>query len=148
MLFYRGNLEPISIPSDWLVARCKRTTPDVRKLEVADFGQTVRFGAYEAATDAILYEFDEDHRIRVKKQLRATDASIGGAVRRLRLQKGLRQSDFPGVSAREIARIELGKVKTPRAETLQLIAETAGGRSNGDDSNLLNVFAHCFVRSN
>ena len=81
-------------------------------------------GDYEAAADAILYEFDEEYRTRAKKRLR--DKSLGGAIRRLRLQKGLRQSDFPGISAKEIARIEKGLVKEPHAATLSIIAERTG----------------------
>jgi transcriptional regulator with XRE-family HTH domain len=54
------------------------------------------------------------------------DQSIGGAIRRLRLQKGLRQSDLQGVTAKEIARIEGGKVRKPHRETLRKIADRTG----------------------
>lgn len=54
------------------------------------------------------------------------DPLIGGAIRRLRLQKGLRQSDVPGVTAKEIARIELGQVKKPHQDTLRKIAVRTG----------------------
>jgi hypothetical protein len=37
-----------------------------RDIAVTDFGQTVRLGVYEAATDAILCEFDDDYRRRAK----------------------------------------------------------------------------------
>jgi transcriptional regulator with XRE-family HTH domain len=55
-----------------------------------------------------------------------SDRSLGGALRRLRLQKGLRQSDFPGVTAKEIARIERGEVKKPHQQTLAEIAKRMG----------------------
>jgi len=100
--------------------------PDFAKFAVTDYGQTVRLGDYEASADAILYEFDEDYRIRVKKRSLENDQSIGGSIRRLRLQKGLRQSDFPGITSKEIARIERGKVKKPHRETLQRIADRTG----------------------
>lgn len=122
ILLYRGNLEPITIPLDWFASR-PGSLPDVSKVAVTDYGQTVRLGDYEAATDAILYEFDEDYRSRAKKQRIEKDKSIGGSIRRLRLQKGLRQSDFPGVTSKEIARIECGKVKKPHKQTLQKIAD-------------------------
>jgi hypothetical protein len=126
ILLYRGNLEPITIPLEWFAARPASVQPDVSKFAVTDYGQTVRLGDYEAATDAILYEFDEDYRIRAKRRKLEQDRSIGGAIRRLRLQKGLRQSDFPGVTAKEIARIERGEVKKPHQDTLRNIADRIG----------------------
>jgi hypothetical protein len=126
ILLYRGNLEPITVPLDWFVSRPGSPEPDVSQFSVTDSGQTIRLGEYEASADAILYEFDEDYRRRAKKRMVEEDPSIGGAIRRLRLQKGLRQQDFPGVTAKEIARIERGKVKTPHLDTLKRIAARTG----------------------
>jgi len=126
VLLYRGNFEPITIPLNWFAPRSGSADPDVSKFAVTDYGQTIRRGDCEASTDAILYEFDEDYRRRAKKRRADEDESIGGAIRRLRLQKGLRQSDFPGVTAKEIARIEPGKVKKPHKETLRKIADQTG----------------------
>lgn len=126
LLLYRGNLEPISVPLAWFVPRPSSPEPDIRRLAITDYGQTVRVGEYEASTDAILYEFDDDYRVRAKKRLRQQDSSFGGALRRLRLLKGLRQSDFPGVTAKEIARIENGQVKKPHEDTLRKIAQKTG----------------------
>lgn len=126
ILLYRGNLEPITVPLRCFVARPRSAAPDLAQLAITDYGQTVRLGSYEASTDAILYELDEDYRIRAKKRRLDEDQSIGGAIRRLRLQKGLRQGDFPGVTAKEIARIEHGKVKTPHRDTLEAIAARTG----------------------
>lgn len=126
ILLYRGNLEPITVPLSWFGTRTGSADPDISRFEVADYGQTIRLGDYEASTDAILYEFDEDYRRRAKKRRAEEDQSIGGAIRRLRLQKGLRQSDFPGVTAKEIARIESGKVRKPHSDTLRKIADRTG----------------------
>jgi hypothetical protein len=126
ILLYRGNLEPITVPLSWFGTRPGSADPDISRFEVADYGQTIRLGDYEASTDAILYEFDEDYRRRAKKRRAEEDQSIGGAIRRLRLQKGLRQSDFPGVTAKEIARIESGKVRKPHSDTLRKIADRTG----------------------
>jgi hypothetical protein len=130
VILYRGNLEPLVVPLVWF-----RTRPDGPKLVVSDLavtdsGQTVRLGDYEAATDAILYEFDGEYRRRAKKRQLETDRSLGGAVRRLRLQKGLRRSDFPGLTAKEIARIERGEVKKPHPRTLAAIAKRIGVPAN------------------
>ena len=44
---------------------------------------------------------------RLLAKRRADDKTFGACLRRLRLQRGLRQSDFGGVSAKTIARIVL-----------------------------------------
>jgi hypothetical protein len=126
LLLYRGNLEPLTVPRSWFGARAGSPRPDFTRFAVTDYGQTVRLGSHESAADAILYEFDEDYRARARKRMREQDNSLGGALRRLRLQKRLRQSDFPGISAKEIARIEKGLVKTPHPATLKIIAEKTG----------------------
>jgi hypothetical protein len=51
---------------------------------------------------------------------------IRGALRWLRLQKGPRQSDFPGVTAKEIARIERGELKKPHQQTRDLMLLRSG----------------------
>jgi hypothetical protein len=126
VILYRGNLEPLVIPLRWFRTRSDGPRPDATDLAVTDFGKTVRLGDYEAATDAILYEFDDGYRRRAKRRQLETDRSLGGALRRLRLQKGLRQSDFPGLTAKEIARIERGEVKKPQQRTLAAIAKRIG----------------------
>jgi transcriptional regulator with XRE-family HTH domain len=54
--------------------------------------------------------------------MRRQDPSLGGSIRRLRLQRGLKQSDYPTIPARTIGRIERGEVENPRLDTLQRIA--------------------------
>ncbi len=54
----------------------------------------------------------------------AQDRSFGGALRRLRLLRGLTRADFePVVSEKTIARIENGEVTTPQHDTLMAIAK-------------------------
>ncbi|MCZ7586081.1 MAG: helix-turn-helix domain-containing protein [Deltaproteobacteria bacterium] len=125
VILYRGDLEPLVVPLTWFRKR-PDGPPDPSRLAVADFGQTIRLGKYEAAADAILYDFDSDYRRRAKKRAIETDRSFGGALRRVRLQKGLRRGDFPGVTAKEIARIERGEVKRPHAHTVAAVAERLG----------------------
>jgi hypothetical protein len=126
VLLYRGNLEPLVVPLKWFRTRPDAPKPDPTNLAITDSGQTVRLGEYEAATDAILYEFDEAYRRRAKKRELERDNSFGGAFRRLRLQKGLRRTDFHGVSAKEIARIERGEVKRPHPRTEAILAKRLG----------------------
>jgi hypothetical protein len=130
VVLHRGNLEPLVVPLAWFRARPGGPRPDPSRLAIADSGQTVRLGDYEAAADAILYEHDVAYRRRAKKRSIEQDHSFGGALRRLRLQKGLGRKDFPGVNAKEIARLERGEVKKPHAETLAIIAKRTGVPAN------------------
>lgn len=126
VVLYRGNLEPMVVPLAWFRTRPGGPKPDTADLAITDSGQTVRLGEYEAATDAILYEFDAAYRRRAKKREVERDNSFGGALRRLRLQKGLRRNDFDGVTAKEIARIERGEVKKPHPRTVATVAKRLG----------------------
>jgi hypothetical protein len=124
LVLYRGNLEALRIPLSWFRARPK-ARPDFELFEVTDYGQTVRFGEYEASADAILFEFDSGARRRMKAREVEQDSSLGGAVRRLRLARGLARSDFSPLDEKTIARIERGETE-PRDETLKVIASRLG----------------------
>ena len=123
VVLFRGTLEAVPLPLSWFppaVARGAKTKLD---LKVTDFGQTVRLGDYEASTHAILYDLDPVYRRRAKKRLVAQDQSFGGALRRLRNLRGLPRSAFePALTAREVARIEHGKVARPRSATVAVLA--------------------------
>jgi hypothetical protein len=100
--------------------------PDFDDFQVIDGGQTVRLGKYEAATDAILYEFDPRARARMKDNVAQSDKTFGGALRRLRLQRGVPRNGFRGIAAKTIARIERSEVDKPHARTLAQIAKRLG----------------------
>lgn len=122
----RGSLETIVLPESAFSGFGNAPAPDFAALRVEDGGQTLQAGEFEAAFDALLYEHDPDYRRRLKQQRRVSEQSLGASVRRLRLQRGLRQSDFAEISGKEITRIERGEVKKPRGETLKLIAKRLG----------------------
>ena len=128
VVLYRGSMEPLLVPTSWFAPAGDGTAPDFADFSIDDFGQTVRFGPYEAAADAILYEHDADYRRRARKRLRETDRSFGASLRRLRLQKGVRRDDFPGVSDKQVARIERGETGKPRPATLAKLAARLGVR--------------------
>jgi DNA-binding Xre family transcriptional regulator len=90
---------------------------------VIDCGQTVRLGKYEAAADALLYEFDREYRRRLANQRAQSEKSFGASLRRLRKQRGLKQEDFQPLAAKTIARIEQGKVERIHPNTLAVIAK-------------------------
>jgi hypothetical protein len=122
VLLYRGTLEPLVVPLRWFTNLASRAQMDPADLRVIDHGQTVRLGTFEASADAILYEFDALYRRAAKKRLLHNDSSLGASIRRLRLQRGLSREEFPGLSAKAIARVERNEIARPRSGTLAIIA--------------------------
>jgi hypothetical protein len=122
LVLYRGNLERLVAPLSSFTP-VPGATPDFERLEIGEYGHSIRLGGYEAATDAILYENDALYRRSAKRRLVASDPSLGASIRRLRLQRGVGRSEFPGVSEKQVARIERGETPRPRAATLRVIAE-------------------------
>lgn len=122
--FWRGDLKPLTVPFSAFEKSGDGTEPDFNRFSVIDCGQTVRLGDYEAAVDAILYEYDPEYRRRISKKRLQQDRSFGASLRRLRKQRGLRREDFePDVSAKTVARIEQNKVKRIQKKTLNALAE-------------------------
>ena len=122
----RGNARSLIIPFAHFPASGDGTRPDFERLSFTDHGRTVVLGDYEAAVDAILYDFDPEYRRRQKKKMHSEEQSFGASLRRLRKQRRLGRDDFGKISAKEIARIERGEVKKPQAHTLKVIAEKLG----------------------
>ncbi len=121
----RGDVKMLVVPLE--VFRPNQITkPDPGKLAFTDFGQTVRMGEYEASADSILYEFDPSYRKQVNERRREKELTFGTSLRRLRQQKMLARSDFPPISAKEIARIERGEIVRPHGRTMKIIAHRLG----------------------
>ena len=126
LVLYRGDFTSLLVPFAWFEPRPAVGSPDWTGFQVTDFGQTLRMGEYEVAADAVLYEFDSVFRQEAKRRLLEEDDSFGGALRRLRLQRGLRRGQFPSLSAKEVARIERGEVSKPHRSTLLTLANRLG----------------------
>jgi DNA-binding Xre family transcriptional regulator len=121
---WRGNLESLTVPFSAFEKSADGTEPDFNALSVTDCGQTVKLGNYEAAVDAILYEYDPEYRRAISKKRLQEDRTFGAALRRLRKQRGLRREDFePDVAAKTVARIEQGKVTRIQKTTLESLAK-------------------------
>jgi DNA-binding XRE family transcriptional regulator len=118
----RGDLRRLSVPVSIFRPSGTGEKADAFRLAFMDGGNTVRLGDYEAAADAILYEADPDYRSGLLAKRRAEDKTFGACLRRLRLQRGLRQADFGDVAAKTIARIERGETDAPHGQTLRAIA--------------------------
>ena len=124
--FYRGDMQPLTVPFSAFEKSGDGISPDFGSFSLADSGQTIRFGEYEAASDAILYEFDPQYRRRIHKERLESEQSFGASLRRLRKQRGLRREDFVPIAAKTIARIEQGKVQHVHAKTRNTIAKRLG----------------------
>jgi DNA-binding Xre family transcriptional regulator len=121
---WRGNLEALTVPFSTFEKSGDGTEPDFNAFSVIDCGQTVKLGDYEAAVDALLYEYDPEYRRAMSKKRLQDDQSFGASLRRLRKQRGLRREDFePDVSAKTVARIEQGKVTRIQKTTLESLAK-------------------------
>jgi DNA-binding XRE family transcriptional regulator len=125
LMLVRGNFDHVTVPLS--IFRPSGTSkPDFRRFELDDYGHTVCFGEYEASTHFILYEMDSDYRKRMNANRRAEEKGFGPSLRRLRIQKGISQDEFPEVTSKTIARIERGEVAKPHDTTLTVIAKTFG----------------------
>lgn len=65
---WRGNIEPLTVPFTAFEKSGDGTEPDFERFSITDFGQSVRLGEYEAASHAVLYEFDPEYRRRVSRR--------------------------------------------------------------------------------
>ncbi len=122
----RGDLSTHVVPFSYFTEAGDGTRPEFDKLSFADYGLTVALGAYEASSDGILYEFDAAYRLKLNKQRRQSERTFGAALRRLRLQRGLKQSDFAPLTTKTIARIERSEVSRPHGKTLDVLARRLG----------------------
>jgi hypothetical protein len=126
LVLFRGDFERLVVPLSVFKAFGDGPEPNPSALSLLDYGQTVGLGDYQAASDAILYEVDSDYRRRINARRREEDRSFGACLRRLRVLKGLRQSDFGTIPARTIARIERGETGKPHRATLLKLAKRLG----------------------
>jgi hypothetical protein len=123
---YRGDLSAVTVPLSVFKPTGTGLLPDLTDFGVIDGGQAVRFGAYEATADVIFYEGDPDFRRELNTHRRQQERGLGPAVRRLRIQRGLRQTDFGSVPAKTMTRIECGQITRPHRRTLEAIAHKLG----------------------
>ena len=123
---YRGDLGTITVPLSVFKATGTGLEPDPTDFRVIDGGQAIRMGKYEATADVIFYEGDADYRRALRKRRKEEERGLGPALRRLRIQRGLRQTDFGNVPAKTLARIERGEITKAQRRTLAAIAEKLG----------------------
>lgn len=134
LTFWRGDLSKLVVPLSAFENTSAVETPDFSQFAIIDYGQTIRFGEYEAAFDSLLYEFDPRFRQKLKKKRRESEQSFGASLRRLRKQRRLTRDDFTPLTAKTIARIERGEVSKPRGATLRIISDRLGVASEDIES--------------
>jgi hypothetical protein len=72
VILYRENLAPLEVPLDWF-QNPRGAKADPHDFEIIDGGQTVRLGDFEAAADAILFDFDPVVRAKLEARDRGPD---------------------------------------------------------------------------
>lgn len=65
LVLYRGSFDRLAVPLTWF-KRESDVEPDFDDFAILDYGQTIRFGSFEASSDAILYDFDPDYRAKLE----------------------------------------------------------------------------------
>lgn len=126
LILRRGDMSHLVVPFAAFNKALGGPAPDWGRLEITDYGHTVKLGDYEASSHGLLYEFDANYRRRAKKRRRELAKGFGPSLWRLRILKRLSQSDFsPQISSRTLARIEKGECK-PREKTIRALAKRLG----------------------
>ncbi len=93
------------------------------KLEVSGSGSRLHWkdGDVDINLDTIRAVADPQIRLAHEAEARNDAAEYASAIRRLRVEKGLKQSDVEGLTARQVRRLETGNV-VPQIATLRKLA--------------------------
>lgn len=118
----RGDLERVAVPLS-IFRPAGALKPDFGRFAVDDYGQTIRFGSYEASADFVLYAIDPEFRTRINAHRREQARGFGASLRRLRALRKIGRDAFGAISAKTIARIERDESRRPRRKTVQIICE-------------------------
>ena len=100
---------------------------DLVNLKVSPSGSRIHWpnGDVDLDLGAIREFIDPAARKAAELQYRAEAVQYGMAIRKLRETKGLRQGNIPGLSEREVRRLENGEV-LPHSDTLGKLADAHG----------------------
>lgn len=96
----------------------RRIDPDQRRdYDIIMDGAFLHWGAYDVDLDleSIRIATDPRLRARVERERVMHDEAFGAAVRAFREERGLRQADVPGLSERQVRRLEKGETVTVAA---------------------------------
>lgn len=90
--------------------------------ELSDDGTILSCHGRNILVVEVLATVDPVFRREYRRRMWAQQRDMGSRIRHLRKLRGARREDFPGVTAKTVARIERGEIKNPQKETLRLIA--------------------------
>jgi hypothetical protein len=62
MVVFNANEKEFIIPLSFFKPSGNGVYPDFHKIEIIDYGHTIKLGDYEAASSAILYEADHEYK--------------------------------------------------------------------------------------
>src|SRR6478736_139165 len=122
----RGSFDMLTVPLRSFRPAASGLAPDFERVTIVDHGLAIALGEYESTAEVILYEHDKGYRRRAKQRERAHDDSFGAALRRLRLLRGLRRSDFAPIDERELRRLEANEIKRPPGAIRRILAQRLG----------------------
>ena len=120
------GLGKVEIPFDALPALKQIPKEERNAFEIAADGSYIHWPASDIHLDleAIRYAADPDWRKRADIARVRHDERLGAAIAAVRTAHGLRQSDIPGLSERQVRRIESGG--RTKVSTLELLARAHG----------------------
>jgi hypothetical protein len=123
-------LDLLEVPISGLPALAAVAPKDLATFTIADDGAYLEWIDADIQLDleAFRYVIDPAFRAKVAAARLAHDQDYGTAVAAVRIAAGLRQSDIPCLSARQVRRIEQGD--HPRLATIALLAAAHGLTAN------------------
>lgn len=116
----------LRVPLEKLPVLQKLSPEQRQKLEIDEEGTFLYWpgGDIHLGWEQFEYTVDKAAGLKAKQQTEAFNRAYGAAIRKLRREKGLRQSDIEGLTARQVGRIESGRRATLPA--LQKLAQSHG----------------------
>jgi hypothetical protein len=119
-------MEPFEVPLDKISALRSLRPSDRSKFEIDDDGSFLHWPGPDIHLDldSIRVAIDPSARRRAFEAKAIRNLRYGKAIARLRLEKGLKQSDISGLSERQVRRIERGE--SSGSESLSRMAAAHG----------------------
>ncbi len=121
------GFEDLVVGWHMIPALAKLPIEDRARFAVEQFGSYLHWPSHDVHLDveALRIATDSTARLRATKALAKHNAQTGAAIRALRVKTGLQQRDIPGLSARQLRRVEKGEVQ-PRVATYDALAVAHG----------------------
>ena len=116
----------LRVPVEKLPVLQKLSQAERERFEIDEEGTFLYWpgGDIHLGWEQFAYAMDPAASLKARQQVKAFNQAYGSAIRKLRREKGLRQSDVEGLTARQVGRIESGRRATLSA--LQKLAAAHG----------------------